>query len=205
VISPLWQIPSPKSLSGPAAWITNGWQIGAIYKASDGVPFTPQFGYGGDPSGVGSSDPYDFPDRLSGPGCGSLVNPGNVTNYIKTNCFAVPTAPSQAFYTANCNPTLGTYPQCFNLRGNSGRNIMNGPGLSNLDFMFSKDTPLWERFHVQFRAEAFNILNRPNFAAPPEANTSIFNADGTPNAAAGLIESTVTSARQLQFALKLIW
>ena len=205
VISPLWQLPSPKSLSGPAAWITSGWQIGAIYKASDGVPFTALFGDGGDPLGMNSSDPYDFPNRLTGPGCGSLVNPGNVKAYIKTNCFAVPTAPSQAFYTANCDPRFGTYPQCFNLEGNSGRNIMNGPGLSNLDFMVSKDNRLSERFRVQFRAEAFNILNRPNFAAPAGDNTSIFNADGTPNPTAGLIETTVTSARQLQFALKLIW
>jgi hypothetical protein len=208
VISPLWQLPSPKSLSGLAGWITNGWWMGGIFKVNDGVPFTALFGAGGDPLGTNSTDPFDFPNRLSGPGCASLVNPGNVNNYIKTNCFAIPTAPSQAFYTANCDPKFGTFPQCFNLRGNAGRNILIGPGLADLDFMIYKDSyikRLSENFHIQFRAEAFNILNRANFSPPTAGNTSIFNADGSANPTAGLITTTTTTARELQFGLKVIW
>jgi hypothetical protein len=89
---------------------------------------------GGDSQGLNSSDSWEFPNLLTGPGCGSLINPGNPNNYIKTQCFAVPTAPPLGFYTANCDPSLGAAPQCFNLRGNSGRNILAGPGTSNLDF-----------------------------------------------------------------------
>jgi hypothetical protein len=59
-----------------------------------------------------TGSPWTFPNRLSGPGCRTLVNPGNPDNYIKTLCFAVPTAPSAAFYAANYDPTLGTAPQC---------------------------------------------------------------------------------------------
>jgi hypothetical protein len=209
VISGTWQVPSRKSLSGPAAWIVNGWELGIIYKANDGVPFSASFGNDGDPLGLNSSDPWDFPNRLSGPGCSSLVNPGNPNHYIKTQCFAVPTAPSAAFYSANCDPTVGTFPQCFNLRGNAGRNILTGPGLSNLDFSAFKNIPVTrisETFRVQFRAEFFNILNRANFAVPimPD-NAQIFDSTGALSSSAGLLTSTTTTARQVQFALKLVW
>jgi hypothetical protein len=209
VVNGTWQVPSPKSFSGPAAWITDGWELGAIYKVSDGVPFTATFGTDGDPQGLNSSDPWDFPNRLIGPGCGTLINPGNPNNYIKTQCFAVPTAPSVAFYTANCDPSFGTPLQCFNLRGNSGRNVLVGPGTANLDFSLFKNNPIRrisENFNVQFRAEFFNILNRANFAVPitPD-NTDIFDSTGSPTGVAGLLTSTTTTAREIQFALKLVW
>ena len=211
VISATWQIPSPRSFSGPAAWITGGWEVGGIYKTSDGVPFTATFGTDGDPQGMNSSEPWAFPDRLTGPGCQSLVNPGNPNNYIKTQCFAVPTAPTKAFYDANCDPSFGnpTLLQCFNLRGNAGRNILIGPGTSNLDFSLFKNNfikRISEGFNVQFRAEFFNVLNHPNFAVPilPD-HTDIFDSSGAPTGVAGLLTSTTTTAREIQFALKLVW
>jgi hypothetical protein len=209
VISGTWEVPSDKSLGGPAGWMTNGWELGAIFKASDGVPFTPTFGTDADPLGLNSNDPWDFPNRLGGPGCSSLVRPGNPTNYIKTQCFAVPTAPSAAFYQANCDPSFGTFPQCFNLRGNAGRNILIGPGTSVLDFSVFKNNAvkkISENFNVQFRAEFFNILNHANFAVPitPD-NTDIFDSTGAANPAAGLLTSTTTTSREIQFALKLVW
>jgi hypothetical protein len=209
VISATWQVPGPKSVSGPAGWLMSGWELGAIFKANDGVPFTATFGTDGDPLGLNSSDPWDFPNRLTGPRCQSLVNPGNPNNYIKTECFAVPTAPNQAFYSANCDSSFGTYPQCFNLRGNAGRNILIGPGLSNLDFSIFKNNrvrKISENFNVQFRAEFFNILNHANFAVPitPD-NTDIFDSTGAPTGVAGKLTSTTTSAREIQFAAKLFW
>jgi len=104
VINGIWDIPAPKSLSGVPARIVSGWQIGGIFKAQDGIPFTPTFGTDGDPLGINSSDTWDFPNRLGGAACSSLVNPGNPNNYIKTQCFEVPTAPDMAFWTANCDP-----------------------------------------------------------------------------------------------------
>jgi hypothetical protein len=209
VLSGTWQVPHPKSWTGPAAWVTSGWELGAILKANDGVPFTATFGTDGDPQGLNSSDPWAFPNRLGGPGCQSLVNPGNSNNYIKTQCFAVPTAPSLAFYNANCDSSLGTYPQCFNLRGNAGRNILIGPGLANLDISIFKNFPIKkisEGSNVQFRTEFFNILNRANFAVPiaPD-NTDIFDSTGAPTGVAGQLTSTTTTAREIQFALKVVW
>jgi hypothetical protein len=209
IISGTWQVPSPKSFSGPAAWITNGWELGGIYKASDGVPFTATFGTDGDPQGLNSDDPWDYPNRLVGPGCNTLVNPGNPNNYIKTQCFAVPTAPSMAFFTANCDPSFGTPPQCFNLRGNSGRNALTGPGTSNLDFSLFKNNHIKrisENLNVQFRAEFFNVLNHANFAVPVTPDkTDIFDSTGAPTGVAGLLTSTTNDSREIQFALKIVW
>jgi hypothetical protein len=219
VIEGTWDLPAFKSVSGLAGRIVNGWELGGVYKVSDGVPFTATFGTDGDPLGTNSSDPFDFPNRLTGPGCKSLVNPGNPNNYIKTQCFAIPSAPNMAFWTANCDPTPFTdangnkvavpFPQCFNLRGNAGRNILTGPGTMNLDFSVFKNNyikRISENFNVQFRMEFFNILNRANFAVPVTPNnTDIFDSTGAPTGVAGLLTSTTTTAREIQFAVKLVW
>jgi hypothetical protein len=65
--------------------------------------------------------------------------------------------------------------------GNSGRNILRGPGFVNLDAGLFRNFHLTERWRVQFRAEAFNFTNTPKFSNP-SANAS----------AAGFM--TVTSA-----------
>jgi hypothetical protein len=57
---------------------------------------------------------------------------------------------------------------------------------------------------VQFRAEFFNVLNHSNFA-PPFNNRSLFDAHGNPLGNAGEITGTQTPAREIQFALKLMW
>jgi hypothetical protein len=179
-----WQIPGPKSSSGIVRAATNGWQWGGIYRVSGGVPFTPLVG--GDPLGMENSTPFDFPDRLTESGCGgSLVNPGNATHYIKTQCFAFPTPATRM--------------------GNAGRNILIGPGLSNFDMSLFKNIRASERFKAQFRAEFFNIFNHANFAPPTSENAALFNVSGNPVTSAGLITSTVTTARQIQFGLKLLW
>jgi hypothetical protein len=211
VFSANWQVPFAKSLTGPAALLANGWTLGGILKLSDGMPWTPTFGTGGDPQGIGNSDDYAFPNRLGGPGCQSLVNPGNPFNYVKVQCFAVPTAPSQAFYNANCDPSVGNPAllQCFNLRGNAGRNIIPGPGITSLDFSLFKDFPIkrMEGFKVQFRAEIFNILNHPNFGDPVLGSGAgdVIDATGAPIPTAGVLTTTTTDAREIQFALKVVW
>jgi len=217
VINGLWELPSPKSISGPARFLTEGWQLGLIFTASTGVPFTPTFGTGNDPLGTLSSDDWAYPNRLKGPGCNSLINSGNPNNYIKTQCFGVPTAPDQAFFDANCDPappTLGAALapgdlRCFNLQGNSGRNIAIGPGTTEVDFSVFKNNyirKISENFNVQFRAEMFNVLNHANFAPPvtPD-NTDIFDASGAPTGVAGLLSRTSTTAREIQFAIKVIF
>ena len=181
-----WELGTPKWARRALAWTLAGWQVGGVFEASSGVPFTP--GFGGDALGVKSIDPnIDVPNLVSAPGCGSPVNPGNPNHYIKTQCFAVP------------NPIT--------LRGNLGRNTLIGPGLMNLDSSLLKNNRIKrisDTFNVQFRAEFFNLLNRANFA-PPLDNRNIFDSSGQSIGSAGLITSTQTSSREIQFAIKIIW
>jgi len=181
-----WEFATPKWAHGAKGWAVSGWEIGGVFEASTGVPFTP--GFGGDALGVNSTDPnIDVPNLVSAPGCGSLINPSNPNQYIKTQCFAVP------------NPIT--------LRGNLGRNTIVGPGLVNLDFSVFKNNrikKISDMFNVQFRAEFFNVVNHTNFS-PPLDNRNIFDSAGNPIGNAGLITSTQTPSRQIQFALKLIW
>ncbi len=219
VINATWQLPMVKPDSSMLGWAANGWELGAIFKANDGPPFSATFGTDGDPLGISSTDPWAFPSFSNAPGCNSLINPGNPANYVKTQCFAVPTAP--ASFAAQCNdaPGSATPPPagrvyCINLRGTAGRNDVPGPGLMNLDFSLFKNNyirKISESFNVQFRAEIFNILNHPNFALPVSPdNTDIFDSSGAPlnppdNGAAGVLKSTTTKSREIQFALKVIW
>jgi hypothetical protein len=222
VINATWELPTAKSFTGPVGWLTNGWELGMIFTASDGVPFTPTWGTGADPAGTLSSDDFAYPNRLSGPGCGTAVNPGNPTAYIKTQCFGVPVAPNQAFFDANCDPAPPTFGgplppgdlRCFNLRGNSGRNVLTGPGVTSLDFSIFKNNKIRrisENFNVQFRVEMFNIMNHPNFAppGPGDGNTDIFDPTGAsgapPAGTAGALLRTTVSERQIQFAIKVIF
>jgi hypothetical protein len=210
--------------------LTDGWELGTIFTVSDGVPFTPTWGTGSDPAGTLSSDDFAFPNRLGGPGCATLTNPGNPGNYVKTDCFVVPTAPDVNFWNQNCTqqppsaqpssgqPVSVQFPQCFNLRGNAGRNILVGPGVTSLDFSVFKNNHIRrisENFNVQFRVEMFNILNHPNFAppGPGDGNTDIFDATGTslapsssnPGGTAGVLLRTTVPERQIQFAIKFVF
>jgi Carboxypeptidase regulatory-like domain/TonB-dependent Receptor Plug Domain len=232
VINATWLVPSPKSLSGALAWPLSGWQLSTVFKANDGVPFSPLFGaQGADPRGTGSSDDYAYPSAVSG-GCNPIDlnfrnDPGGPL-YInpKSSCFTVPMAPTPKFWTDNCDPAPpsfaatvpsgsdGSLPpgdlRCFNLRGNVGRNTLIGPGLMNLDFSVFKNNNIKrisESFNVQFRAEFFNILNHANFNVPSlgDGYTNMLNGDGTVNGTAGLLSQTTTDPREIQFAIKIIF
>ena len=191
VISGTWMLPGLKGHNSLLETAINDWQLGGIFQASTGAPFTVLVG--GDPLGLNNTDPFDYPDRLQGSGCGHAVNPRNPNNYIKLGCFAVP------------GP--------INRLGNSGRNPLTGPGLSELDASFFKNFRLHsisEAANIQFRAELFNALNRANFS-PPLDNNTLFVQDSTaasgasPVGSAGVLDSTQTTSRQIQFGLKILW
>jgi hypothetical protein len=93
VINANWRVPGLKSSISALNFAGNGWELGTIFKANDGPPFTATLGTDGDPLGIGSTDPWAFPSFSGAPGCGSLVNPQDPNNYVKTQCFAIPTAP----------------------------------------------------------------------------------------------------------------
>ena len=203
VINYIWDVPSSRSLHGPAPWMLGGWQLGGIFTIQSGTPFTPLLG--GDPLGADPTDSFAYPNRLTGAGCQSPVNPGNPNNYIKLNCFTLPAAP--ASLAAVCTPFAAAPGTCANLLGNSGRNVVIGPGLVNFDFSVFKNNyirKISENFNLQFRAELFNVFNRANFASPV-ANSTLFDSSGSAISSAGLITSTSTPAREIQFGVKINW
>ncbi|HTB91408.1 MAG TPA: TonB-dependent receptor [Candidatus Sulfotelmatobacter sp.] len=164
--------------------LVSGWMVSSIVTAQSGFPFTPQLSY--NPSNNGDTRnpvrPFLNPN-FTGP-----VVLGNPNQWFNPNAFIAP--PS----------TSGFY-------GNVGRDTYTGPGLATWDFSVLKNTRIRESLNLQFRAEIFNLLNRANFNTPnlivftPPTATNPTGLSGT----AGAITSTSTTARQVQFALKLLW
>jgi hypothetical protein len=155
-----------------------GWSVSEIATLQSGFPFTPQLGY--NPTNNGDSrDPI----RPSiNPDFHGKVIEGGPTQYFNPEVYIV--------------PVTGTY-------GNAGRDSLVGPGLAQFDASLKKNTPLTERTSLQFRAEFFNVLNHTNFGTPNEV---VYSAAGTtPSPTAGVITSTSSTSRQIQFGLKLLF
>ena len=156
--------------------LIGGWQINGIATLLSGFPFTPQIG--ANRSGDGDTRNPDRPSldpTFTGP-----VLLRKQTQWFNPKAFVLPTA--------------GTY-------GNLGRGTFNGPGLAELDVSAFKNTAITERLALQFRAEFFNLLNRTNFGTP---NPIVFSGTNF-SSSAGLITTTATTSRQIQFGLKLIF
>jgi hypothetical protein len=178
-----YQLPVGKGkryLSG-AGGVSNallgGWQINSIITAQSGFPFTPLVGFNQSADGDTRN-----PDRVS-------LNP-NFTGPV------IEGKPSQWFNPAAfLLPTAGTF-------GNAGRDILRAPDLVSLDGSMFKTFRFGERATLQFRAEFFNPLNHPNLNMPV---ITTFTSSGAPSSSAGVITSTSTTSRQMQFALKLGW
>jgi hypothetical protein len=151
--------------------IAGGWELAGIITFQSGFPFTVLSNQ--DFSNTGSTSPR--PDRTcSGSG------PKTVEEWFDIGCF---TTDPLAQALAEGRPRFG----------NSGRNILTGPGLQQWDVSLIKRTQISERLNLEFRAEAFNLFNHPNFNTPG-------NTIGT--AEAGQITSA-GSPRDIQFGMKL--
>ncbi|HXE14786.1 MAG TPA: carboxypeptidase-like regulatory domain-containing protein [Bryobacteraceae bacterium] len=163
---------------GPAQMLLGGWSLNAIAMLHSGFPFTPEMSF--NPSNNGNTT---NPIRPSlNPAFQGKIIEGSPNRWFNPNAFVV--------------PPNGTY-------GNLGRNVLDGPGLSEVDLSLMKDMRLSERWNLQFRAEAFNVFNTANFNTP---NLITFtSANAPPSTTAGVITSTATTSRQLQLALKVLW
>jgi hypothetical protein len=158
--------------------LASGWTVNSIVTLQGGFPFTPQLSY--NPSNNGDTRnpvrPFVNPS-FTGP-----VILGNPNQWFNPAAFLAP-------------------PNASGFYGNLGRDTLIGPGLATWDFSLLKDTRINEKLRLQFRAEFFNILNRANFNSP---NAVAFTPTGA-SPTAGLITSTSTTSRQIQFGLKLLW
>jgi hypothetical protein len=167
--------------SGFTGAALGGWQLTGVFTYLSGAPFNPTSAPNRAFTGTGSN--AGRPDYVAG--CDLYTDAHTLTQWFNTSCFAL--------------QPLGTY-------GNAGRDTIIGPNLWDLDNSLGKDfrvSKISENFTVQFRAEAFNILNHPSFQLLA-ANTQIF-AGTAVNASAGKIQATNSSPRQLQLALKIVF
>jgi hypothetical protein len=157
-----------------------GWQLSGIVTQNTGMPFS--IYDGADDVGYQSSG---SPRPNYNLGCNVQV--GMVTEWFNPGCYSL--------------QTPGTL-------GDAGRDTVTGPGLAQLDLSLTKDTKITkfsEDFHVQFRAEAYNLFNHPQFGLP--GNSVFSSIAGTPNASAGIISALApnSSARQIQLGLKILF
>jgi hypothetical protein len=165
VLSFIYQLPLTGKPNGWMHALFGQWQVGGNFTVQSGAPFTVNIS--SDQANIGAG-PAQRPNTLGNPNDGSKTP----EQWFNTSAFSLP-----ALYTF----------------GNAARNAVIGPGLQEFDVSLQKNLPLTEATKLQFRAEAYNLFNHPNFNIP---NRTAFTANF------GTISSAQDS-RQLQLALKL--
>ena len=170
VASYVYELPFFRTSEGFVRAIAAGWTIAGISTFQSGRPFNVTIAV--DTANTSSNGAYR-PNWVTRPSanCGA----GHLTGCIS----------AQAFST----PPLYTY-------GTAGRNLLSGPHLFTTDLSLAKTFPVAGRLNFQFRVEAFNILNSPQFSNP----NAVF---GT--ASFGSITSTSIDNREIQLAGRLSW
>ena len=191
----VYQMPKFSSLGAVASKVAGGWEVSGIWTAHSGSGITIYGGQSGAPGSCGDQNAScasnggsrdgDHADLVAGQSF--QVHQGSksqwLNNYFNIGAFA---------YNAP-----GTF-------GDSGRNIIEGPGWNNWDINLAKNFPFRERYNVEFRWEMFNAFNRTEFQNPGN------DYDPTQNNNFGKITSTVCNGqdecvggpRLMQAALK---
>lgn len=169
VASYTYELPFGRGRAFGGSWsplvdaLLGGWQLGGLVSLRTGMPFS--VSYPGDPQNSGTANRGD---RI---GKGTLDNP-TIDKWFDEFAF-VASAP-------------GVY-------GNTGRNVLFGPGSRNWDIMVGKRFRMpWEGHSLQFRFESFNFTNTPTFGQP----------NATLRSAATATINQADEPRRIQFALK---
>ena len=174
--------------------ILGNWQVTAIHTATSGLPINLTYSAGGYKVGNLPSDAFALTAGAASSGTLYSQRPNVVGNPIAPSSARVKTGTALNGYLNPATVTLPTDPS--NPLGNVGRNATRALGFSQLDLGVHKAFTLWsEASKLDFRAEAFNVLNQVNYQAPDGNRT-----DG----GFGAITSAYP-ARQLQFAAKVMF
>jgi hypothetical protein len=168
---------------GIASSIMGGWEISSIVTASAGFPLTVL-------AGTDASNTNNNFARPNATGAPANLSGGQRSTADWFNIGAFALQPAATF-------------------GNEGRGTVTSPGIFNWDFSTLKNFNFTEKRYLQFRFEAFNVLNHANWGDPvTNLGNDHLDASGRPIAGTGnfgVISSTRTAMRQLQFSLKLVF
>jgi Carboxypeptidase regulatory-like domain len=189
VLNAIYEFPFFKDYSKLTGKILGGWSISAISQFQTGTPFS--ITSGNDFAGVG-------------PGSGRQFWAITGEPQLDQNFSSNPSDDNYWFQATAVAPTAGTF------TNQRFRNFIYGPGFQNHNIGIFKTFSITERHRLQFRAEAFNWLNHPNWGAPGGNGTGTYNPNNGAAEGIGLDPlsanfgkvSTKGSERQLQFALR---
>ncbi len=161
--------------SGPAAWVLGNWQLSGILTLLTGTPVTVTA------SGTSLNTPGETQTANQVAPLQILhgINTGNL--WFSTSSFAQPTGV---------------------VFGNTGRNIMSGPGLFALNASLFKSFKIGERVNMDVRGEAFNLTNTPQFANPQGSLTSSTFGYVTSTLGSGTGVNGTGGGRSVQLGLK---
>jgi hypothetical protein len=185
-----WQVPFARNLSGISGALLDGWHVSGIVTMRSGNPLTVF---------VQGNRSRSLWTPSLGPGIGQ-DRPSYAPGYDAER--AVIGQPDRWFDPAAfALQPVGTF-------GDTGRGDFDGPDLRTVDLAVAKQVPLTamgDGARLEFRIEAFNILNRANFG-PPSLTAFAGTADNeAPLPTFGRITSTVTSSRQIQLGARLVF
>ncbi|HEX8190190.1 MAG TPA: TonB-dependent receptor [Pyrinomonadaceae bacterium] len=177
VTSFVYDLPGLAGNDSAARWLANDWGLNGIVTLQTGLPFSviqvPD---------NNTVQRANFRPGASGGIEGSGRTQDRLAQYFNTSAFA-PSNLTGGFFSPGAP------------FGNTGRNILTGPGQKNVDFSVVKYLPFAERWRGEFRTEFFNLFNWANFANP-NGNISV-------PATFGRITQTSAGPRVIQFAFKL--
>ncbi|MPZ18137.1 MAG: TonB-dependent receptor plug domain-containing protein [Luteitalea sp.] len=190
VMSATWQLPFARNTGGLARALVDGWQLAGILTMRSGNPltvfvqqnrsrslWTPSLG-----PGIGQDRASYAPGRDA-----SNAVLGRPDQWFDPAAFALQPA--------------GTF-------GNTGRGDFTGPDLRTLDLSLTKQArlgALGTGARLELRIEAFNVLNHTNFGPPSLTAFAGAADDEAPLPTFGRITSTVTSSRQIQLGVRLVF
>jgi hypothetical protein len=184
VLNALWELPFGRgkpyasSISPAADQIVGGWRVAWVSYLQTGQFFSPSFS-GSDPSNTNTFG--GRPDRICDGNFPS--NRRSVDSWFDTSCFVAPPA--------------GRF-------GNSGLNVLEGPGMNVHNMTVAKKVGITETVNVDLMFLISNLFNHPNFLSPA-SNISLPGSAGIISDVPGSFHPEKAGPRIIEMRIRLAW